>query len=425
MLTKRTLLTGMTAAALCPQGAWADEIAPDLRKKMADTALAIAKKHIRGGPDAPFFKTPYVDAAFNGNIFVWDTCFIATYAKYHQDELPIAAALDNFYRLQEPDGFICREYLPDGSPMWPKTHPVSINPPLFAFAELELYGQSNNLARLKTVYPRLVAHFDFLVRTYRGDDHLFFSDALGSGMDNIPRYPEGWQDDGKGIALDNLHPEYIKIEGLHQRWNRQGRSVDFTAQMALFADNLATIAALIGRRKDQIRFRIVQADIAAALNELCWNEEDGFYYDLGYGQQIRRKHIGMFWTLLPGLVPSDRLDRFLTHLTDPSQFWRKVPVATFPADQPGFNPAGGYWLGSMWAPTTYMVIRGLDRAGRPALAQRLARASYQAVAAVFEKTGTLWENYAPDAYAPGTPARPDFCGWTGLVPLAIGREYIA
>ena len=34
---------------------------------------------------------------------------------------------------------------------------------------------------------------------------------------------------------------------------------------------------------------------------------------------------------------------------------------------------------------------------------------------VFQKTGTVWENYAPESAAPGEPAKPDFVGWTGLL----------
>jgi hypothetical protein len=424
-VTKRALLGSFAGAALWPRAAWADPVAPEFRQQMYDAAFNLAKKHICGGPGAPFFKTPYVDAAFNGSIFVWDTCFIAAYAKYHQNELPIAAALDNFYRLQESDGFIGREYLPDGRPMWPKVHPVAINPPLFGFAELELYGQSKNIERLRAVYPKLVAFFDYLVRTYRQPDHLFFSDAFGSGMDNIPRYPDGWQDDGEGIALQNLHPEIFVYEGLAPRWNRQGRSVDFTAQMALFAENLATIAELIGRATDVPRYRAFHRETVDSINTLCWDDTDGFYYDLGYGKQIRRRHIGMFWTLLAGVVPPRRLAPLLAHLTDPKQFWRTIPVASFPADQPGYNPGGAYWLGSMWAPTNYMVIRGLERVGQSALAKLLAWRTYHCVGEVFRKTGTFWENYAPDALSPGSQSRPDFCGWTALVPIAIGREYIA
>jgi len=401
---------------------WA--VPPDQQQTMYRTAMAIAKRKTRGGSDDPAYPKPFVDAAFSPHIFAWDTCFIAAYAKYHQDELPIANALDNFYARQDSDGFICREYDEFGRPFWPKDHPVSINPPLFAFAELELYSRSHDRARLAAVYPKLKLFFDFLARRYRCNDGLFFSDALGSGMDNIERYPDGWQDDHKGVPLHNLYPAVFTYSGLSAAWNRQGRSVEFSAQMALFADNLASIARLIGARDDVLGHVRAHAAIGQAVNCHCWSEADGFYYDLGYGAQIRRKHIGMFWVMLAGIAPPTRLRRMLAHLTDPRQFWRTVPVATFPADQPGFSPVGNYWKGGAWAPTNYMVIRGLQACGQQAIADRLARQYYWCVAQVFLATHTFWENYAPDSLAPGNIARPDFCGWTGLAPIALFHEFI-
>jgi hypothetical protein len=432
-LSKRQLLRagGMAAlaasfspAALAQAAAdgWAVPVA--LQRRMYQTAIQIAEKKIRGGPGDPVYPKAFVDAAFSPHIFLWDTCFIATYAKYHQAELPIANALDNFYVRQDPDGFICREYDQFGRSFWPKDHPVSINPPLLAFAELELYGQSNDRERLAHAYPSLKRFFEFLVRTYRCEDGLYFSDALGSGMDNIARYPDGWRDDHRGIPMHNLYPEVFAYSGLNAAWNRQGRSVDFSAQMALFADNLAAIARRIGETDDLAAYADAHADVARAVNQHCWNESDGFYYDLGYGAQIRRKHIGMFWVMLAGIVPPARLAPMLGHLTDPAQFWRKFPVASFPADQDGFSPLGSYWMGSVWAPTNYMVIRGLERVGKKPLAARLARQYYWSVAQVFKATGTFWENYAPDALTRGNDSRPDFCGWTGLVPIALYHEFI-
>jgi len=395
-----------------------------LQQEMYAKALQIARSKVRGGPGDPAYPKPFVDAAFSAHIFVWDTCFIAAYAKYHPDVLPIANALDNFYQRQDADGFICREYDEKGRPFWPKDHPVSINPPLFAFAELELYGRSHDAARLRAVYPTLTRFFDFLMRTYRAADGLFFSDALGSGMDNIPRYPAGWSDDGKGIALHNLYPAVFDYKGASAEWNRQGRSVDFSAQMALFADQLAQIARLIGRGADASRHAAAHDDIARAINLHCWDETEGFYFDQGYGKPIRQKHVGMFWTLWAGVAPPEWRRRLLLHLIDTDEFWRTIPVATFSADQPLFAPEGNYWLGSVWAPTNYMVLRGLERIGERALAVQLARRYYWAVAQVYKATGTFWENYAPDSVAKGSIARGDFCGWTGLVPIAIYREYI-
>jgi hypothetical protein len=396
-----------------------------LQDEMYATALSIAKKKIRGGPADPVYKKPFVDAAFSSNIFYWDTCFIACYAKYHPDELPIANALDNFYGRMEADGFIGREYTKEGKTMWPKEHPVSVNPPLLAFAELELYAERPDVERLKRVYPILKKHFDFLVKQYRMDDHLFYSDAFGSGMDNIPRYPDGWKDDGKGIHLTNLYPEIFKYEGLSPAWNTQGRSVDFSSQMALFAENLISIATIINEKNDVLPYQEFYNETKDAINKYCWNDEDKFYYDLGYGKQIRRMHIGMFWTLIAGIVPADRLENVIGHLTNPAKFWRTIPVASYPADQEGFSKEGSYWLGSIWAPTNYMIIRGLMRYNKKKLATKLALQYYWAVAEVYKQSKTFYENYAPDAVSKGNQARPDFCGWTGLVPISIYREFLS
>ncbi len=395
-----------------------------LQEEMYQAALRLALKNIRGGENEPVFKKPFLDAAFNGNIFLWDSCFMACYGKYHQHELPVANALDNFYARQEPDGYICREYTKEGKPMWPKEHPVSINPPLLAFAELELYSRSKDISRLKKVYPQLKNFFNYLVNNYRMDDHLFFNDAFGSGMDNIPRYPEGWQDDGKGIPVKNLYPDIFVYDGLSSVWNRQGRAVDMTAQMALFASNLTEIAKLVDKPSDIPAYHQFYTETKIAINKYCWNEEDGFYYDLGYGKQIKRMHIGMFWTLIAGVVPIEKVNKIIGNLVNTNKFWRKFPVASYPADQKDFAPEGKYWLGSVWTPTNYMIIKGLQRVNKHQLADQLARQYYWSVTQVYLKTKTFWENYAPDKLTEGSQARPDFCGWTAVVPITLYHEFI-
>jgi hypothetical protein len=43
---------------------------------------------------------------------------------------------------------------------------------------------------------------------------------------------------------------------------------------------------------------------------------------------------------------------------------------------------------------------------------------------VFKKTGTVWENYAPESYEPGDIAKKDFVGWTGLGPISLLIENV-
>jgi hypothetical protein len=417
-------------------------VTEELSNKMYAKALEITKKKVRGGDSEPFFKKPFVDAAFSDNIFLWDTCFIVCFAKYHLDELPVYQALDNFYERMEADGFICREYRIGGRPLWPKEHPVSINPPLLALAETELYAVRKDKERLKRVYPILKKNFEFHVNTYQGEDKLFWGDTLGMGMDNIPRFPHGWTtDEGNGMTHHELGDKLGKMGGstseerlnqfieqymetLQGVWNDQGRLVDFTAQMAMYAMQLEFIAGEIGVTDDIEGYEVFHSQVKDALNSLCWNDEDAFYYDLGYGKQIKRKHIGMYWTLLGEVIPEEKLDAFLAHLENPNEFYRKIPLPALSADEKGYKGYGDYWLGGVWAPTSYMVLKGLTANGKDNLAQDLAEKTYAAVAEVFEATGTFWENYAPDLISYGMPAKKDFCGWTGLVPIAIYKEYL-
>ncbi len=102
-----------------------------------------------------------------------------------------------------------------------------------------------------------------------------------------------------------------------------------------------------------------------------------------------------------------------------------MPVPTLAASDPDYVSGGQYWLGSSWAPTTYMVLKGLQQTDRLNLAQELAVVYVQAVSSVLQTSGTIWENMCPERAEPGSWSAPDFCGWSGLASVAIPRECLA
>ena len=55
------------------------------------------------------FVSQFIDAAFNQNIFLWDTCFLTMFCNYGHPHVPGIRSLDNFYARQYDDGEICRE----------------------------------------------------------------------------------------------------------------------------------------------------------------------------------------------------------------------------------------------------------------------------------------------------------------------------
>ena len=122
-------------------------------------------------------------------------------------------------------------------------------------------------------------------------------------------------------------------------------------------------------------------------------------------------------------MPPERLPRFVAHLEATSEFRRAHSVPSLSADTPGFDPSGGYWRGGVWAPTNYMVLRGLTECGADDLAYVIAENHYANVIQSFARTGSVFEYHAPDMTAEGRGRR-DFVGWTAITPIAVLFEYI-
>jgi len=160
------------------------------------------------------------------------------------------------------------------------------------------------------------------------------------------------------------------------------------------------------------------------MNEHLWSESmQIFSTSLPDGGHNTNKVVTAFWPLWTGLVPPERVDALAQHLLDPKSFWRHHPLPSLAADSPYFQPEGSYWLGSVWAPTTYSSIKGFARAGRFDLARKAAVRHLDVIYEVFEDTGRLWENYCSEKSARGNQSSHDYC-WTALGPIALLFEVV-
>lgn len=402
--------------------------------ELENSTLEIAKKKIVPSIISDLEGKPLMRMGTGGkfdNFFFWDTAFTVIWGRYFLDSLPIENSLDNLYAARTEDGFISREYNSMGEPIWDHNHPIAFAPPLLTWAELSLFELTSDVSRLKKVFPYLKAHHDFCTQQYQASDGLFIGDALGSGMDNLKRYPKNWDFNNGGIELkpEWVHslyrPHIDKLGPSHQfKWNSQGRWIDLSCQMALDAKCLSEMAKLINLEEESEHYRKKHSNLAGIINDLCWNEDHQFYFDLGYGKQITRYHIGGYWALLAGIVPKSQQEGFISHLSDTKRFDTPVPVPSLSVSDPDFSGDGKYWRGSSWHPTTYMVIKGLEENGFREKAKEISVSCVKANFILFKKTKTLWENLSPLKAEPGNPSQPDFCGWAGLSSVAIPREFL-
>ena len=72
-------------------------------------AWELAFKHFHMPASENGFVSLFIDAAFNDNIFLWDTGFMTMFCNYGYPAVPGICSLDNFYIKQHASGEICRE----------------------------------------------------------------------------------------------------------------------------------------------------------------------------------------------------------------------------------------------------------------------------------------------------------------------------
>jgi glycogen debranching enzyme len=375
-------------------------------------AWRLAFANLRRPEPGSGFVASFIDTAFNDCLFMWDSAFILLFARYGRRAFDFQRTLDNLYASQHPDGFICREISTlDGGDRFERFDAASTGPNVMPWTEWEHYSDTADRDRLARVFPVLVAYHRWLRRHRTWRDGTYWTSGLGTGMDNQPRIPQR-------LVGEDGWPERLTYHG-HAVW------IDTCLQQVLSADLLLLMAEAVGRLEEVADLREERDGLSLTVNERLWNEETAFYHDeLADGAPSEVRTIGAYWALLAGVVPQERVASFVGHLEDPQGFGRPHRVPSLPADHPEYDSGGGYWLGGVWPPTNYMILRGLDRAGYHNLAHEISREDLDNVVRVFEDTETLWENYAPERAAPGNRAKSDFVGWSGLAPIAGLFEYV-
>ena len=419
--------------------------------ELYEKAWEIAHTRIDNLPGIPVPR--YMDEGHRSDwIWIWDTCFMVHYTKYASFEFPGIESLGNFYGLMFPEGdFELPKVIgnrwscgPTGTddPWEGKLLDFKLalpdNPPLFAWTEYRHALQTGDSARLKAVYSekRYLQRWFEMFESFspkdqsrkgvlavpalcREGDLGYHWDGGRSGMDNTPRGRVGEKDLGPKSPGDcPNNPDLL--------W------VDAYSQQALAALYISRIAELLGDIEGAAEWRAKYDAKKAKINELYWDEEDGFYYDMLASDRSKCKvpTIASDWPLLAEVPSPRQRQRLLAKLTDANWFGGDIPLPSLARKDADFWPTGGYWRGGVWMPTTYMTIKGLDRFGEFALARDLAKKIVFDMYETYRQVEphTVWECYSPTEPKPATYAkskgwvRDNFCGWSALGPISLFIE---
>ena len=250
----------------------------------------------------------------------------------------------------------------------------------------------------------------------------------------LRRYLDHWLSDrdpeGNGLSVWQSGA-HTGMDTQHERagWWQDAfcDGVDLNSYLVRECRAMVLLEEYFGNAAEAARFRGLADRRASAIQTRCWDEADGFYYDIDCrtGEKIRVKSVAGFMPMWAGIATAPQAERLVReHLLNPNEFWRQHPVSAYAATEPGYRvergaeDVGCLWRAHTWMPTNYIVFQGLRDYGFHTEAAELARLSGELV----RKSGDR-EYYTSDT-GEGCGLDP-FWGWSLLayfMPLELACE---
>ena len=369
----------------------------------------------------------------------WDSCFHAI-ALSHIDLAKAEAEIKSLLKNQHDDGFVSHVtfWQRDSFEEMVSTYAIAfrskylsdeMQPPLLAEAVQAVAERGRGAEFINEVLPSVRRFYEWLhnVRNPFGDGLIRVVQPDETGLDHSPKW------DGLMNIQDEEHDSWDRgwhsICDPYDKFNRDPKKmialnhfvVADVMVNVIYIENLKVLAELCLQVKDEAGAAIYIARAAKArdsLEELCWDETDGLYYDVN-GKENQKLRVNTFTSLMPLLLADlapKKVEALMAHLLNPDEYWAEFPIPSTAMNHPTYRPetVGGnlVWRGPTWINSNWYLARGLMRHGRVDLARVIANQSILAM----RKSGVR-EYYNPQN-ASGRGA-PDFSWSTILLDLVM------
>ena len=315
----------------------------------------------------------------------------------------IAGSVRNFLDMMEPDGFVPIMTTEDGvlERELRKMHAegcVNQHKPFLAQNAKLAADFTGQYDWVSERFEGLERYFDFYRRNQKSGCGLYvFNNDVMIGVDNNPgvfaRPPRSCADLLLNVFLVE---EFRAMAGLAER---------------------------VGK-SDRVKFYEEEAEaLAAAVNELCYDEYYGFYFPVDVQVETHRSEhfhhgLGAFWKVMPlkirsflgflpmtaGIASEERAAVMVERHFRDERMVAKYGVRTLASDERMYsleksnNPSN--WLGPVWGISNYLVFEGLRRYGYMPEAEELCEKTVALFAKDIREYGALSESYLPDTGEP-------------------------
>jgi len=288
--------------------------------------------------------------------------------------------LINDIRLQHDDGFLPGTiWMPDqpGDPITFNTGTQG-HPPLWVVAADDYFSQTGDRALLAECFDRVTRQIGWFEKNRSAKpEGFYYVDIL------LHKWESGIDE---GVRFDDTE---LGAKAC----------IDATAHVYQMCDLAARWAQVLGR--DARPWRARADRLAAFMRERLWDERSGFFYDIWAVENpvMRRQAFEGIWPLIVGAATPQQATRVIDEwLLNSKRFFTPHPIASIGVSDPKFELR--LWRGPTWNSMTYWAARACARYGRNDAAVKLLEAALDDTARQFDRTGTIWEFYHPNAGEP-------------------------
>lgn len=280
---------------------------------------------------------------------------------------------------------------------------ISTAPMLSAVATWEIYRRTGNKEFLEKVIPELAREADYLgvQRNLLDDGMVVIVNAMEAGTNESPVYDRIMnlpRPRGLGPIMHLLY--YVKVSRQMAAYRKLGYDLEKITDLGLFLVEdmncnslfcrslraMGDILEEVGETRAASEYRRQAVLLAGRLEELCWDEDDAFFYTR-YGTRADRKmsRVKTVSGMLPifsGLISKEKVRLLVErHLTNEREFWTAWPVSFVSVDEPSErswvmpSPFPSLWRGGTWPIMNWMLLMGLREYGYDELAGRITESS--------------------------------------------------
>lgn len=267
--------------------------------------------------------------------------------------------------------------------------------PCLAQHALFVCEQNGDLEWLRPHFEELVRFVEWYERTSLHESGLYI-----------------WQDDF-AIGVDNDPATFYRPE-------RSSASIYLNCLMYRELEAMASLSSAFGDAARAELYTARAAKLADAVRDLCWDERDGFFYNVDvnllpidptihlhsgcprhWSTLIQRIDVWSgFMTMWAGIATPEQAERMLARYRDERTFHAPYGVRTLSRLEKMYciiksgNPS--CWLGPIWGISNYMVFEGLCHYGFLEDARLLAEKTVTMYGRDIEACGEMHEYYDPD-----------------------------